>query len=171
MAWLRAMGGGESKKPKYIHLYKEGNECTDITGGYVTNSLVKGYSGVTGVAPSLTKNPTNMVIEKDLSGGGTSAGGVNSVNTINFTGYNKLFIEWDIVTTAENEWRTELRLWIADSLNNTDISNGYISKTVNFNGVSEIDISSINGNNYLLFIIYSSGRKISGTIKRIWLEK
>lgn len=71
------------------YLYKAGDACTSVTGGWVAKGMAT-YSGITAKAPSLTKNSTNM---RATLSSLTSSGLFRPSNTIDLSKYSTLKID------------------------------------------------------------------------------
>ena len=80
-----------------LWLYKDGDECIDITGGWI--------DGVRSGWCTLTKNPTNINMAFTPSGGGII--GIVTSNKIKTFGYSKICLEYslnNIPNSAENTY-------------------------------------------------------------------
>ena len=81
----------------YTMLYDEGNECTDITGGYIARNCYKDdtYAGV------LTKNINNLNVVHNTPSGET---GPSPINKINLSGYRGVCVLITYGVTNKGTW-------------------------------------------------------------------
>lgn len=141
-------------------LYNLGDECTNITGGWV-DKIIRGTAIV-------TKNIDNLYL---LSEGTSSDGIFVTQNTIDLTEYTKLKIEYKANTTSG---------WADICIGTSNLTNAlWDSNTAGMHLidtdvriVSEVDITAIVGSYYIKIGTGSGG--IAGmylNAYKIWLEK
>lgn len=149
-----------------LYLYKDGDECIDLTGGW----LKGGYTRGTG---TLTKEDDCMELYTNTSANQTVT--VLTKNKVNLTGYSKIAYDLTLTASPDAEWSN---VGVTDSVSST--SNNPISSTAFEEGKKYIneditifcDISNINSNKYV-FVCNNTGVNTTATfkIKNIWLEK
>ena len=82
------------------YFYKEGNECSAITGGWVSQGI-KSKSSYTASAPAFNKYDDAMSMAMN-TGATPSSGIVRAVNTIDFSKYKTLYVEMECTVTQYN---------------------------------------------------------------------
>ena len=161
-----------------LWLYKDGNEFTDITGGIAVN-----YS------PYLFKKDGNKIIlqttDSNRNNGGvvdssnTKSSGVMLKNRIDFSKYNKLFIEVEGIDTTTTYGYDNCFVSIREQieyLNKPEVAGFRVIGTDKHSqlntsfvkGIYELNIQNVKGS-YYLHVVSSFGMNIS--IYKIWLEK
>ena len=153
-----------------LYLYKEGDECIDITGGFEAITLRDNGKG----SITNTKETTYLYTSVQCSQALPKFAGYSTKNKINLSAYSRLIFEYDYsCNTSEINNRFGV---INDKTTSSNISIGdrFIassSTTVVGNKIiSSVDISSIKSSYY---ISYACGYNNSiQTIKmyNIWLE-
>ena len=149
----------ENPFTSHLYLYKEGDEYTSITGGWVRYT---GPSGSLTVNGTITKNTDNIL----LSCGSSEYSACGVASGIDLTSYSSICIESSvkansvsddgilIITTAKT---TELNYRIST-----------VKLPVSTKNVVRLNISNITGIKYLCFAI---GASRSINTYKIWLEK
>lgn len=159
------------------YLFKEGNECTDITGGwgkYYTDTHWYWNS-----ANSKGGNVDNAIFLNMESG--TSNGALCSLGTnekIDFSNYSKIGIEYsavvdDIVAAAYIVLRLQIRDNYSGSEIQPSVRNWLLKSTGNLEifTEAEFNLGNINEMLYLVPILISERWHTgSAKIKKIWLE-
>lgn len=156
---IKAAGQVESVSLSYkIYLYNKGDECTDITGGWVGKN-VGTYYGI----GTFTKNPnsaTASIVKMQSIWACTN-------NKISLTDANTIHANiLSVDNTVPNKIATILA--IATELNDThtaitSLSNGQT-------GDVSIDVSNITGDYYLYFYVASETNSASITFDEVYME-
>lgn len=136
-------------------LYRPGDECTAITGGWVARA-VPYASGGTGVAPTITRKEDSISFQLVTSSG--KSGVVNLVNKIDFTG-KKVIRFYGSKSGNSTSATCKLRLWSALG----SYTDAYVVAEVNLHGYSNfeqepitIDVSGLASGSYYLGISLTS---------------
>lgn len=150
-----------------VWLYKDGNEYTDITGGYTDSyALPNNWT-----RKNHTKNSDNLLLST-IGTSGNQACIVGTENFINLDGYSKLKMEVTVVNKAGSCW-----LGLQTRLNKTEnasTTNTTFQHLTSGTHTIETDISSLSSNQGIVFYCNSdTGSYNSAEIKvhKIWLEK
>ena len=148
-----------------LWLYRNGDECEDITGGWVrtTTGDFYGYP-FTG---TVTFNADNIYIATLDT---RQIPFANTVNTIDLTGYSTLKIEYENATVGHYEPDRMSRICIASAVGVASMQ-GYFEKNLSFSGsgISELDVTSLSGGKYIV-LTTAADLKIHSTITKVWLE-
>lgn len=162
------------------YLYKAGDQCTSVSGGWVAKAL-QSRDTYTGRAPSLSKNTTYM--SASLNTGDTPGSGVvRTSKTIDFSKYKTLYFD---ISSASTQYNSVSPVVYTDGISIigysgvafTDTSKVVANrifgqgKTVSRADYA-LDVSSIN-KSYLvgLFFHYQSNKgTISANIYNVWGE-
>lgn len=142
-----------------LKLYWDGDECTDVTGGW-TNS---GYTYGGNSNGAITKN-SNSMYATTHSGNSIAAGIVNAVDVTN---YSTLFAEV-MRTDSANLYQP----WVGIG-SNKSLSDKLVTPYTSAANVKEtlsIDITSLTGNKYVAFVHSNGSQSGSGYAYKIWLE-
>jgi hypothetical protein len=153
------------------YLYNTGNECIDVTGGWMLYALGLETAYNVPQAPIITRNATNMVLSRS-STTAYACGIILPKNKIDFTGYKTINITVDFSGIASNNNCLLRAYFIKDCLgavcndgirwmNLSNAVSAEMNKTVTYN------ISAYDGLFIPYIAIYSVG---SLTIHKIWLE-
>lgn len=149
--------------PEKLYLYKEGDDCASITGGYsVTWRDSRGNGSLTNIDNCLKL----YYVDDSVSATAMSCG---SNKQIDLTSYNNLHIEY------ESNGFGDLIFGVADNTNSTGVNVANISckNATSFKTIGTVNISNINSSKYIKW--YGWGKKSSkgSTMKvyKIWLEK
>lgn len=145
-----------------LWLYREGDECEDVTGGWQIYSIA-------GYTYSLAKNTSNMVASSNSSTNYESA--LATKNTVPLDNFATLHIEWDVDIGSWAQY-TNAYVGVADSCPN----NGF-TKAIYYNSnnkppkIVSIDISGITKASYpKIYLNTGGGGVLKATIHKIWLE-
>lgn len=188
-AWRKAW-------PARLYLYHEGDECADITGGWVTTyEHSPQHETWAGGNSAISKGPASMMLTISASNN-YSSGSIVTTNQIDLTNYNTLYIDIGAllyagssdmytgncnahmgvgVSSTQNEYvygdyvkRVETALWVRTAI---------LDKYENFqNSVIEIDISDLTGGYYVFGIMahsvadYGDQKEMRAVVNAVWLE-
>lgn len=150
---------------KKLYLYRNGDECEDVTGGWIGSS--GSQSSFT-----LTKNSDNIEGKNSYCETGDIAR-FGTTNTINLTGYSKMFIRHDYGGTA-SKFRVGYKIGataLKPTTNLLQTSNLPNSSSSNINVLTEIDLSY--DGDYCFVVTLDSGNvgeTVYDKIYEIWLE-
>lgn len=135
-----------------LWLYKDGDECTDVTGGW--NALASGSSG------SLTKNSSSFTLAYYS---GMNAYDAITKNTVDISDYSKLYIDWIFNSSKGGN----ARIGVSSSAPSGDVGlSKYSIISAAYTGVTELDVSDVSGQYYAVVTVYNE----SVTVNKIWLE-
>lgn len=151
-----------------LYLYKEGNECTDVTGGYTT--MIQ-FNPTTWTNQNLGES-TPTALEVYALGLSTK----NSIGTkrpINFSRYSKMFV--DVSVKSKSSTGGEVSVYV---FNNIIETSGYAPVGKSFAGTEgritvELNISSLNSH-YWVAALASSNHAESAShlvVHNIWLQE
>ena len=150
----------EKLPPSIVYLYKDGDECTSVTGGWV-----KAHESSSTHDKSFTKNANNMICQAYRSVIGCRASKPYSVNDYNFIKFEVSF------SNGSDGW---IALGVTYSAGN---EGGYFASTTSKDKMTKqtlsVNISSMGGFLYPYAYVYMDGRNATGTltIHKIWLER
>ena len=145
-----------------LWLYRSGDECEDITGGWGTDGWTSTESGWS-IGASVTKNADNMYTKAP----GNQRYCVGAMTTpVDLTGYSKLCMD---VQTGSATWSLELLVTGSKDYNG---ANGFLyeDKSAATRTVVTADISSINQEAYIAFASGGNNASRCAYIYNIWLE-
>ena len=147
-----------------FYLYKNGNEYTDITGGYVNTGTTGG---------SMKNDGTSLVIKAERNSSGFKVCFANTNNTINLSNYSVLKIECSIDNSDSTKGHVTFGLHNSKGVypqTSAVVYRGGLDK-----GIVSIDIKNINSSQYLiirpLIEATSSSTHVTCKVYNIWLEK
>lgn len=133
------------------YLYINGDECLDVTGGWVSTACIQGYNdwGAVGsaYAPKITRNSMNMTVESN----GDGCGLVHTANMIDLSEVNTIVMHGTILSS----WgKISTGIFIRDNLRggySADYSAKYTpaNEGVEETGPFAIDVSALSGNYYI----------------------
>lgn len=103
-----------SSKAK-IYLYKEGNECENITGGWITQDI-------TGRIPSIIGNIDNKLY---LNSANDKMGILKCYNSLNLSMYSNLYVDTENSIVSSTYAFTKIGLWDKLDFYNNNITFGY----------------------------------------------
>ena len=142
-----------------LWLYKDGYECTDLTGGWANSGYTYG-----GVANQAVTKYSDSMYATTHSGDSMTAGIVNPVDVTN---YSTLFAEV-MRTDSANLYQPWVGIASDKSLSDKLVT-PYASEA-NVKETLSIDITSLTGNKYVAFIHSNGSQSGSGYVYKIWLE-
>lgn len=153
-----------------LYLYNEGDECVDVTGGWV-ESYRRTQQGV----PEWEKSSTGLVMRFPAS----SYGAVIKLklcpnNAIDLTKYSKVCYE------VSSSGGSSTYVWVSGYIDNSkgveidDVAN--YSNIGGYNGIFKVDISNVTDKKYVVAYGQINGSSsitpsFMVTFKKIWLEK
>ena len=140
-------------------IYDNGNEHTDITGGWVAKGIQGSAGGKT--APTLTKNGDNMVVNMPSGGGDGTSGIVTTNSEIDLTNYS----------TVTFKAHGNVPLYCHTALVVYKLSTTTIEHNNNYSGVAaytkltgtfgeddySVDVSGLNGNYAVGVFMHNGG--------------
>lgn len=150
-----------------LWLYKEGDECSSVTGGWI-----KGHVYNTTSTTNFVKNADNITL---TSSSNTRVTCLTS-NLINVKGYSKLNVE--VMVTSKGT--SCIRVAVSTNKNtNCENTSGDIAKsatwqenmTLNSRKVISLDISNANTSCYIGIANQSNSGTLKFNIFNVWLEK
>lgn len=144
------------------YLYKKGDECADITGGWQARAWV--ISGYTAKAPTVTKTSDGV----KLSFSSNALSGVYEVkNDIDLSKYKT--IRFDITFAAG--W------WMVGAINrSSSVASSYIASTSKDANqgterkIVDVDISNVNGSYDISVLVTSASGTADFTLHNVWME-
>lgn len=156
----------EIKVPtKKLWLYREGDECDDVAGGWVKSGYSRGSA-------TLTKNADNMTLSCTASGNQTAT--VLTANKIDVTDYSNVCIEFEYTnSTSYGMYIFGVTSSTANTALNASTTVALYAKDNIYSdsGIAKIDVSDVSGEYY---IGASNDRWTSGNakliVKNVWLE-
>ncbi|GEM_PF-6937747 len=154
-----------------VYIYKEGDECTSLTGGIKNTQTVDPGSGV------FTKNANNITLS---AGGNSSNVGLLTVNSINLTPYTKVVFdcEWSKNNSKTHNPKEGLIVDINNDGNNGLYDGGLLALNNTLDSsfsrtLKEINITNINKAGWI-GVREGTGAGTSGInifkVYNIWLE-
>lgn len=150
------------------YLYNTGNECEEITGGWVSKAL--SYSSTatsTATAPTVTRNSANMVIKMSTESG---SGIVYTKNKIDLTAYNTLRFKGTMngSTTSTRNFYLRIDVWSAIGSNGAENRVTTLTTSGTITGERVLDVSELTGEYYIGFSLYTN--VVSLTMEYLRLE-
>ena len=160
-AWLEKTSGGGAKpiKPKEykrLYLYKDGDQCSDVTGGWV---FAKPSGAAANYESSLNKDGCMY-----CSGQNSSTAVFKTVNAINMNEYDRLMVEFYFDGSYDNG---NARLY--GDINGTTLWDFNLSTSCK-NKISYAGSGELSGGVVNLKIGTSAYNSPKVYIKRVWLE-
>lgn len=158
-----------------LWLYRDGDECEEVTGGWVANGL-KNNTSDNSSKPTLTKKETSLrCVQAEVTSSGASKRGslVLANNYIDLTPYNKICVNLIELSKEVVLYITNLN---ANGYGDTSHRLSYYAFTQGQTGVAELDVSNISGSHYLIFCLNAhyrdTGYGKTGLIEfnKVWLE-
>lgn len=154
-----------------LYLYRDGDQCEDVTGGWVKTTAgdFYGYKFL----GTVRFNDDNIYVAVDPSGSSQVLPFANTVNKIDISQYTKIKVEYANATCGKNDPERMARLCLASSVGvaswqNYNVLDDSIELAVG-NGTLELDISSVSDPVFVV-ITASADHGISANIKKVWLE-
>ncbi len=156
-----------------LYLYDNGDVCSSVGGAWI--SYASKPSGVMGT-PKIMSNSDLVLGEASLTINPLGANYCSTLfkeNTIDLTGYDKLYIDWDIVWTKSTSTPASVQLVITSTKDNNFTLNATLSHNsdgANVSGKEFIDVSALNGEFYIGIYKYEYNSNSTATIRQIWAE-
>ena len=151
-----------------VFLYNEGDECTDLTGGWSAYAYKQSgaSSSVEETAPTVSRGSSSMTVRHNSSWEGYKHGVVLTNNSVDVTNFSTLSINVTAYTLSDaNEG---LRLILTKTK-----GNGFsiiASCSLNSTGVKTVNISSISGNYYVGIFGGGTNDPVSATFNKVYLS-
>ena len=150
------------------YLYINGNECTNLTGGWVSEAKGINSGGPSGLAPTVVRGST---LEISLTG--SAVGGiVHTNNKIDLTKYSSIKFNGEMVNPTDNyDGWLQICVWsnIGTYYMDNIVANYIVSRYTTINSAA-IDISSLSGSYYVGFGLFSAGQTMSISVDSLLLE-
>lgn len=141
---------------KEVYLYNNGDECTDISGGFSSEALrPAGYYGSSVLYPTLSKGATSMSVSIPQY----YYGAVFSGNAFSVTDFNTITIKY-----SSNNGGVTLGITTSKAHYYSIAKSASLSGT---SGTATIDISSLSGNYYFVASLSGNDGNNSITINEI----
>lgn len=148
-----------------LWLYRDGDECTDVTGGWSQGTSTNNTG-------TFTKNANNITVY--VSGLNATRGAATN-NPVDVTGYSRIVMLCDITQTGGSTWSrwglTTARTWVRNEHpSGTHTAEGLYGATTQTNALLEGNIEGLTGS-YYPFVEASCGSDTTFTvvIKQMWL--
>ena len=139
-------------KATTMYLYKAGDECTSITGGWKGTGVAFDSSIYTVKAtPKITRGTSSMTIEANASKD-HSSGICHTTNKINLSGYSTLYFDGTLSDTASNKSHVYVGIWSAIGATQTANRVAYVQGLAN--KTFTIDVSNLNGSYYIGVFVF-----------------
>lgn len=166
---ITAAGQVELVTLEYLpYLYINGNECEDLTGGWVSEAKGINSGGPTGLAPTVVRGST-----LEISLNGPHVGGiVRTNNKIDLTKYSRIKFNGKMVNpTNDSTGWLQMCVWSNIGAYYTDnIVASYVVRAHQTINDAAIDISSLSGSFYVGFALFSVGQTMSISVNSLLLE-
>lgn len=137
-------------------LYQNGDEFSDVTGGWESGTFDDSKYSM-GTA---TKNATSLYFSVPSS---NKAAGWGTKNKINLTNYNTLKIN-----VTANNFGAGFEIYVdSDKIRGSAVASGVAKGT----GVFSVDISKLTASYYIFFQTFTTGSSTgNATVNKVWLE-
>ena len=139
---------------KKLYLYRDGNECEDITGGWVFCPWPSSSYYANG---TMTKNDTSIL----LSSNAVQFAGARPSNKIDLTDYSKIVFIVDSNTKSGKYSYSALDVYSSLSAFGGANRDAYVDISSGQTGIFEVDISSVSGSKYI--VCYASADNSSSS--------
>ena len=154
-----------------LYLYKDGDECVNLTGGWVLNTVATSSYGKI----QLEKNEAyiKLITPSGSTSGTTSRGFVITSNYINVTNYNKL--KFEVLANINGTQTHDRLIFEIKNSSGTSLTKKAYKSYTNERTTEILDLSTITGN--VTVQVYldddgtSSNPKHYIEIYKIWLEE
>lgn len=183
-------------RPKALYLYNQGDECTDITGGWVTTyENSPQYGTWTGGNSAISKEPASMVLTVSASSN-YSSGSIVTANPIDLTNYNTMYTDVGALLYAgsPNMYAGNCNAHMGVGISGVRdeyVYGDYVKRAgeaswirtadsygyENFqNSVIKMDISGLTGSYYVFGIMahsvgdYGDQKEMRAVVNAVWLE-
>lgn len=143
-----------------VFLYNEGDECTDLTGGWTAYAYKSSNSGSKPYAPTLTKGEKSMTISLYSAHEDYRMGSVFAENVIDLTNYKYICVNVTAMSIAFG-----FGVVSAKTNNYTFMATMRLSV-----GLNKLDISSLSGSQYICFMQGGHGGNASVTIDKVYMQ-
>lgn len=178
----------EEGEDNTFYLYNEGDECTDITGGWKNGEFMN-LSNTSWLVSAYAIKNTNNLEYGDNNANGTwyGYGGFITNSKVDLTPYSKMFIDWEMyqasVTTYNGGSGSVVNAIAYSDSTSVKVDKGLtqlasiVSKQGAYNTnrvVTEIDISNISGQKHICVngqAGYINTDLVKNRTYKIWLEK
>lgn len=178
----------EEGEDNTFYLYNEGDECTDITGGWKNGEFMN-LSNTSWLVSAYAIKNTNNLEYGDNNANGTwyGYGGFITNSKVDLTPYSKMFIDWEMyqasVTTYNGGSGNVVNAIAYSDSTSVKVDKGLtqlasiVSKQGAYNTnrvVTEIDISNISGQKHICVngqAGYINTDLVKNRTYNIWLEK
>lgn len=160
---ITADGQSTTAKLAYdLRLFDNGDECTDTTGGWTNTGYT--YDALLAAPPEISNGRIQLY---GKSGGNT---GIGTAQSIDLTGYSKLVIDRDVLST--NSTNNAGQIWLLPGQN---VVNSQAKATLQFGSATgraeqEIDVTNINTPVYV-FASVGGSAQYKVDVYNIRLEK
>lgn len=160
---ITADGQSTTAKLAYdLRLFDNGDECTDTTGGWTNTGYT--YDALLAIPPEISNGRIQLY---GKSGGNT---GIGTAQSIDLTGYSKLVIDRDVLST--NGTNNAGQMWLLPGQN---VVNSQAKATLQFGSATgraeqEIDVTNINTPVYV-FTSVGGSAQYKVDVYNIRLEK
>ena len=151
---------GGAWKEFIAYLYNKGDECTDLTGGWVAAAIKPAGAGSTAVSPAIKKDTNSITVSITSGYENYRIGYLATVKSIDLTNYSKITI---------NVTKFSINGDICVSDRKTSGFSAAASMKLSV-GVNVLDISSLNGKYYVLLGMGGHEGTASFTFDEIYLS-
>ena len=135
-----------------LYLYKKGDECKSVTGGWKGTGVAYDSSIYTVKAtPKITKGSTSMTIEPNASQD-HSSGICHTTNKINLAGYSKLYYDGSFTSSSNTKSHAYLGIWSAIGATQSSNRVAYVQSLSD--KVHTVDVSNLNGSYYIGIFVF-----------------
>lgn len=153
----------EIKMGYILWLYREGDECEDVTGGWTSDGY---YEAESIPCTPAVKNDNNIYLET-LSSYNYAYACCGTVNEIDVTNYSKLYVEKMSLQYINSPYvailPTGTKIFNGNTVASTSADTVVGEKEITF-----VDISSVTGYHHVITSVHSY--KYHGYIYNVWLE-
>lgn len=148
-----------------LMLYDAGDECTDVTGGWVADAIGSSDGGWNLVEPTLTKNSDSMTVEMPTFEGN---GCVHMTKSVDVSEYTTLKATISDFSGGSN---THGHDYISIYKQGQNPFDGYaVYVEISKKGTFSLAVDSINGEYDVAFGCANNGIATQYTITKVWLE-
>lgn len=146
--------------PPPLYLYKEGDECVNITGGWTIQNVM-------GRTPKTIEKQTNRLYVDSAS---DAIGIFKTLNAISLSNYNKLCVDFECTITPSTYAKTSFEVRDGNDFTSNSVIAFYKTTISVSRQVVEIDISNITSSLYIGSYTNHYTQN-STSIYNIWLEE
>ena len=144
-----------------LYLYNEGDECTDVSGGWLKSYNTNGSGG------TFTKNASTITV-RGASGADRSECGCMTANAIDFTDYSTINFEITEILKTINQYTLCILAIESSNAYYNSAGTQAFSLWSTTTGLKTVDVSEITGEWYV-YVIAGYGTQ-GGSFSKIWLE-